>query len=224
MRTKTLLFAVAAMAAGLAASTAQVYSLNVVGYVNKTIIGNDKYTAIANPLNTTNNTLLGVLSALPNNHRVLKWPPGNADFDSYIRNSVSPGGFIPPGSGTTVTFAPGEGALIYAPAGSSDLTNTFVGEVMQGNLTNSMLANYQLVGNMVPDSGLVTALGLVPPSSPSSSRLLKWNNSLTPPDWDTFIKTAGPWVPTTPSIDVGEGFMINASAAFDWVRNFTVAP
>ncbi len=63
MRTKTLFIVAAALAAGLATSVAQqnVYSQNVVGYVNKVFTGGGNYTAIANPLNTTNNTLAGLL-------------------------------------------------------------------------------------------------------------------------------------------------------------------
>src|ERR1051325_7668433 len=61
MRTKTLVCA-AIRAAGLASSMAQsnVYSLNVVGYYNVVIPGGTKV-MLANQLNTTNNTLAGVL-------------------------------------------------------------------------------------------------------------------------------------------------------------------
>src|SRR6266481_9690813 len=54
MRTKTLICA-AALAAGALTSWAQsnVYSLNVVGYVNTTLPGNSAITMIGNPLNNT---------------------------------------------------------------------------------------------------------------------------------------------------------------------------
>src|ERR1700730_12330845 len=55
MRTKTLVCAAALMAAGVATSMAQsnVYSLNVVGYINITFPAN-KYTLTANQLVQTN--------------------------------------------------------------------------------------------------------------------------------------------------------------------------
>ena len=65
MRTKTLILAAALTAAGLASSLAQsnVYSLNVVGYVNKTLTGGSLFSVVNNPLNTTNNTLAGIFGA-----------------------------------------------------------------------------------------------------------------------------------------------------------------
>lgn len=219
-----MLAAAAALAAGLATSLAQsnVYSVNVVGYVNKVLAGNAKYTAVANPLNTTNNTLAGLFggagTGLPTGSQVLKWSPGAGDFTLYTKLAFGSGWSS---GGETATLNPGEGALILTPSGSLDYTNTFVGEVLQGSLTNSLLAGYQLIGNQVPDSGPVTTLGFVPPNS---SQLLKWN--VTAQDWDIFTKVvfgAG-WSPSVPSIDVAEGFMVNANANYAWVRNFTVGP
>jgi len=218
MRTK-LLAAAAILAAGVASSVAQsnVYSLNVVGYVNKVMVGGG-YTGIANPLNTTNNTLAGLLGGagvgLPSGSQVLKWGPGAADFTTYGKVAFGTGWT---GGGEAATLAPGEGALVLVSG--SDYTNTFVGEVLQGSLTTSMQTGYQLVGNKVPDSGGVDTLGLVPPNG---SQLLKWD--ATAQDWVTYGKLAFGWTPSVPTIAPGDGFMINAASGFDWVRNFTVTP
>ena len=80
MRTKTLLSAVAVLAASLAISKAQVYSQNVVGYVNTTLTGNLKYSAIANPLNAPTNTIGVLLAALPATSQVLKFDPVNGNY------------------------------------------------------------------------------------------------------------------------------------------------
>src|SRR6266498_284074 len=61
MRTKTLLLMAALTIAGVASSFAQVYSQNIVGYVT-TPVTKSVYKMIANPLNTTNNTIAGVLT------------------------------------------------------------------------------------------------------------------------------------------------------------------
>jgi hypothetical protein len=66
MRTKTLVCA-AALAAGLATSAlaqSNVYSLNVVGYYNVTVPANT-FVLVGNQLNTTNNTLPGIIPAPP---------------------------------------------------------------------------------------------------------------------------------------------------------------
>src|ERR1017187_8339942 len=67
MRTKTLLIAVAALAAGILASSAQTYSQNIVGYANIVLHGNGQYTLVANPFDDGNGNILSnlVTSALP---------------------------------------------------------------------------------------------------------------------------------------------------------------
>ena len=71
MRTKTLLLSAAVLAAGLAASTAQsVFSVNAVGYVNKTLAPG--YNLIANPLNGTNNLLSTIIPTAPDGSAVIK--------------------------------------------------------------------------------------------------------------------------------------------------------
>jgi hypothetical protein len=224
MRTKTMLAAAAALAAGLATSMAQsnVYSVNVVGYVNKVLAGNAKYTAVANPLNTTNNTLAGIFGGagvgLPTGSQVLKWSSGAGDFTIYGKVAFGSGWT---GGGATVSINPGEGCLIRTPSGGSNYTNTFVGEVLQGALTNSLATGYQMIGNKVPDSGPVTTLGFAPPNG---SQLLKWDGVAQ--DWVVYGKVAfgSGWTPSVPSVDVAEGFLVNANAPYNWVRNFTVGP
>jgi len=223
MRTKTLLAAAAVLAAGLASSMAQssnVYSLNVVGYVNKTFLGNGKYSMIANPLNTTNNTLAGVLT-VPNGTQVLKFNKAIGDYDIFTK--VAFGNGWSPTVGATTSLNPGEGCLIHTPVASVDVTNTFVGEVLQATaapLTNAMTTGYNLIGNMVPDSGPVTSIQLT--NVPNGSQLLKLDTAIQ--DFAPFTKVAfgSGWSPSVPNIDVGEGFFINANAGFNWVRTFTV--
>ena len=223
MRTKTLILAAALTAAGLASSLAQsnVYSLNVVGYVNKTLGGNLKYTGVANPLNTTNNTLAGLFGGagvgLPTGSQVLKWNTGIANYDIFSKLAFGSGWS---GAGATTTLNPGEGCLIRMASGSADLTNTFVGEVLQGNLTNVLVVGYQLIGNIVPDSGPANTLNLVPVTG---SQLLKWNAGIQ--NWDLFNKVGfgSGWSPSVPSIEIAEGFILRGGAGVtNWVRNFTV--
>src|SRR6267142_1053774 len=124
MRTKTLLAAV--LAAGVAASAvaqSNVYSLNVVGYYNVSM-GAGQKVLLGNQLNTTNNTLAGVI---PN-------PPPLSQFFKFN------GFFI---------------SLVAA-------TLTFVGEVRQGSLTNTLPKGIKVLRtSIVPQAGRVTTdLGL----------------------------------------------------------------
>src|SRR5678810_1239027 len=96
MRTK-LLAAAAILAAGIASSMAQsnVYSLNVVGYVNRTFVGGGLFSLTANPLNTTNNTLAGIFGGaavgLPSGSQVQVWNYGTQDFDLYNKTPFGSG-------------------------------------------------------------------------------------------------------------------------------------
>src|SRR5579859_7839113 len=135
MRTKTLLLTAALAAAGALSSMAQsnVYSLNIVGYVNVTLTnGGSGFTLFANQLDFdgtgTNNTLNNVLSTnMPNNTTVYKFNPSTGGYtaSSYVTGI----GWLPDG---TATLNPGEGAFINVP---TTATVTLVGNVLQGNLS-----------------------------------------------------------------------------------------
>src|SRR4051812_15813194 len=151
MRTKALL-CVATLAAGVATSSAQsnVYSTNVVGYYDLNIPAN-KYVLLANQLNTTNNTIGGVLVNSPDGAIFQKFLNG---YSAYVYDSLVPG-WTPDGN---ATLNPGEGGFFKSPVAT---TLTFVGEVLQGNLTNTLpIYKYAVRSSIVPQSGTLTQLGV----------------------------------------------------------------
>jgi hypothetical protein len=82
MRTKTLLIAVAALAVGVASSMAQIYSQNIVGYVNTPILtGYNLLVAPVSP-NTTNNAE-AILPSLSSGDTLLVWNGGGYNNDYY---------------------------------------------------------------------------------------------------------------------------------------------
>jgi hypothetical protein len=224
MRTKTLLAAAAMLAAGVVTSMAQsnVYSLNVVGYVNRVIPGAGKYSMLANPLNSSSNTLGGLLTgSLPTGSQVLVFNPAIVDYDTYTRVAFGTG--WSPAGGATVDLSPGKGVLILTPGASGDLTNTFVGEVMQGSLNHPIDAGYTFLGNKVPESGTATEIGLTT-SLPNGAQLGKLDVAIQDFAVSTRVAFGSLWSPSVPTINVADGFYINTVAATNWVRNFTVAP
>ena len=209
MRTKTLLGA-AILAAGLASSMAQsnVYSLNVVGYYNVVIPGGTKV-MVANQLNTTNNTLAGVLpgpyadgtiffnftggfAASPWDTDANAWSDGSFDL------SVGNGGFLL--SGALQTF-------------------TFVGEVPQGSITNKPLVNNQkrIRGYPVPVPIFLSQMGI---NGEDGDIAFQFHGGYSASPYDT---DASEW-----SVDfsnqVGEALFIlkGAHTGTNWVVNFTV--
>ena len=128
------------------------------------------------------------------------------DFALFIKVPLG-SGWSPP-SGAEATLNPGEAAFVLLRG--NDLTNTFAGEVLQGNLTNKLVPGFNLVGNIIPDS-----ITISPPSA--GSRIAQWDVALQ----DYQIFPSGEWPPRMPTIAAGEGFFVRTSVPIEWVRNFS---
>jgi hypothetical protein len=210
MRTKTLLLTAAVLAAGLGASVAQsVFSVNAVGYVNLVYPGSG-FKIIANPLNATNNTIGFLLPNVPDFTTLYKWNEGLAQFDIAT--------FFFGWDHPEYTLKPGEGAFITSGA---PFTNTFVGDVLQGSLTNPIPAGYSIRGSLVPQTGTVSALGL---TMNDFDTIYQWNPALNAGSggYDIFTYFFGSWGPSEPSISVGEAVFMSTGGPVNWTRTFSV--
>ena len=222
MRTKTLLFTAVLGAAGILTSMAQtnVYSVNVVGYVNVTVT-NGQFAMIANPLQSTNNTLGALISNVPDGTQAYRW--NGTGYAIYLFEQIdpnTPGEWSPNGS---ASLAPGEGIFLRNNA-STNLTITFVGEVLQGTLTTPLPAGYEIRSSKVPQAGRVTTDLAMP--ARDGDQLFKWNSAtggyLTYLFEQAAPGTPGDWSPSEPVINVGESFFVRKNAAENWTRTFTV--
>jgi hypothetical protein len=155
MRTKTLLLTAALSAAGLATSMAQVYSVNAVGYVNKTIPAagpsGSSWAVLGNPLNGTNNSLNTILP-LPSGYdgaTIFRFDPVQQSYLDSIGWIEGFGWFSP--SDPDPTLNPGEG-FFFQNVAASPLAVTFVGEVPMGTLNNPVVGGFQwsIRSSMVP--------------------------------------------------------------------------
>jgi hypothetical protein len=212
MRTKTLVCAAALLAAGVATSMAQsnVYSLNVVGYYNITANANVKI-LIGNQLNTTNNTLGGVLPNVPPGSQFFKYNGGYSAYTFDDLDSV----WTPDG---LASLAPGEGGFFISP---QTTTLTFVGEVKQGSLTNTLPINTKVLRSpIVPQAGGIAAVHQIP--GEPGDQMFTYSGGFSA---FTFDDLDSVWTPTEPVMSVGQGFFYtkaSTSASSNWVRNFTV--
>jgi len=209
MRTKALL-CLAALAAGVTCVQGQnVYSANVVGYINVAIPAN-QYVLIANQLNTTNNTIASVLAGVPDGAQFQKYSGG---YTAFTYDELTPG-WLPDGN---ATLNPGEGGFFRSPVAT---TLTFVGEVMQGSLTNTLPAgSYVVRSSMVPQAATPTVLGV---PADDGDTLQTYSAGFTAYTYDEL--TPG-WLPSEPTIGLGQGFFYKKSSLGTktlWVRNFTV--
>ena len=216
MKINTLLIAAATLAVGAISSQAQVYSQNVVGYMNLAIATNG-YTAVTIPLdydgtgtNNVVNTIIG--TNLPNGCQILAWNTSAATFASA--NTFGPTSKNPTPHWTTPTavYNPGQGIFIYNPT-TVAATLTIAGTVLQGGLTNGYItqAGYSMVGGQFPVAGgITTTYGYYPVNG---DQFLAWNAAA-----NTFASanTYGPtsknptphWTSGEPQIAVGQAAFI----------------
>jgi hypothetical protein len=225
MRTKTLLLTAALTAAGVATSMAQVYSVNMVGYINQPVPSG--YSMIANHLNgTPDNLIINLFPAPPEETTVYKF---DASTGGYFTVSFVGGAWE---GRTDLALAPGEGAFISTPTA---FTQTFVGEVQLASSV-SITPGYQIVSSVLPQSLPVegatndgtpaapVGLGLVPQEEDT---VYRFDRSTSGYFTDSYV--GGAWEgasggnPPTPG--VGEAFWISRAASgttTSWTRNFVV--
>ena len=213
MRTKLFLAVAAIVAAGATTSMAQsnVYSLNIVGYVNYTQPANT-FSIAANPLKGANNDVSAIFTSAASYPGLLVYKR-NAAGTGYDQSTYDPD---LEAWDTPLDVSPGAGLWIKTPAGIA-FTNVFVGEAVL-NSTNAVPAGYSLKSAILPQAGaLQTALNY-PASFGDIISLwngVGYNNYTYDPD-------LGAWDPSEPNVNVAQGFWIyNAGAAKSWTRNFT---
>jgi len=167
MRTKTLVLSALLGALSSVSVMAQtnVYSLNVVGYINASIPSG--WSIITCPLicspDNTLNTLLpntnGYFNQVspPLHTLVYAWTPGQGYLvqETAVTTNANASGWR--FGGADITLNPGSAAFIFNPF-PAPLSATWVGTVTSGtNLVNPLIPGWNLVGSIVPASGdLVT--------------------------------------------------------------------
>jgi len=220
MRIKAL-WCAAILAAGVVSSMAQsnVYSLNVVGYVNKSF-QNGMFTLVCNPLNQAVNDLDNIIKTPPDNTQVWRWLVGAQDLDlvNIPTYSAAQTRWIP-----NATLNPGEGFFVV---GGGDFTNVFVGDVLQGALSNPIAGNsqFQAIGSMVPVGGYLSNV-LAQYPAVDNDQVWVWLTGVQDLDVvniPTYSAAQSKWLPDY-NIPVGDGFfLVRAGGPVNYVRNFTV--
>lgn len=221
---KTLLIAAAALAVGVISSQAQpVYSQNIVGYVNSTLVGGN-YTMCSTPLQvgTNLNNAETVLPSAAAGDSVLVWNGGG--FDNYI--FAAPGLWIgPSGPGAAPTLNPGTAFFYYN--NNADMTNTYVGSVTLSNSVTLGAGVYTMCAIAAPVSDNLEGATLNLPLT-AGDNVLFWNPSSS--SYDTYIFAApGVWIGPSgpgpaPTLPVGQGFFYfnNSGSDQTWVNNVVV--
>ena len=220
MRTKTLLLTAALTAAGAFASMAQVYSVNVVGYINLNIP--QGFSMIANQLNASpNNQLATLIPTPPNASAFYKFQNATG---TYLADDYTDGAWEGDTSGT-MTLNPGEGIFVFA---TSAFAATFVGEVQLATPGIPIPPGFSILSSPIPQQGLLDA-DLNYPSPPNNgTTIYQFHNATGTYTANDF--TDGAWEGddngNAPTIHVGEGFFaLNpGTTSQSWTRTFSVGP
>ncbi len=225
MKTKTLLIAAAALAAGVMSSQAQVYSQNIVGYVNVNLT-NGVLAQAATPLDFdgtgTNNPVSTVLGTnLPSGSVVFVFNGSGYDTLTF---SPPQKGQPPVWSNPAYLLNPGEGYFILP---SASATVTYTGNVLQGNFTNTYVpaaGGIWLVSSQVPVAGgLQSTLGY-----PANSGDVVYVYDAGTSGYDTYTysppqKGQPPvWSPSQPQISVGQSFWLSPAGTSVWTNSLDI--
>lgn len=215
MRTKTLLLTAALAAASAASAMAQnVYSVNAVGYINKSIVAG--YSIVANPFKVTDNALDTLIPAPPNDLVTYTQSGGTYLIASYI---VADGAWD---DGGAVKMNVGEATVIYN--GGPSFNVTFVGEVTQSvggaAIVNSIPSGQNLRSSKVPQAGSITGdLKYTPSTDVTTYQIAADGLSFL---ISNYIVADGAW-DAEPSFGFAEGAYFDAYSGSDtWSRVFTV--
>jgi hypothetical protein len=218
MRTKTTLLTAALLAVGAISATAQsnVYSLNVVGYVNKAVPTG--FSLIQNPLNNpAGNSLEQTIGTNVLDGTVV-YQFNNGTYTTIATFIGGPGANF---WDSSATLDPGKGFFLFSPAPQ---TLTFTGEVMQGSLSNHYPAGFSIVGSQVPQAGGLSALGMQVQDQAVVYTYANGTYSINT-YWGVPTVPAGSefWDGgSEPTLAVGESFFLSSPAQGSFNRNFTV--
>ncbi|MGB7769699.1 MAG: hypothetical protein WBN22_12720 [Verrucomicrobiia bacterium] len=208
MRTKILLFAAAALAAGVVSSNASpVYSANVVGYYNIPLVAGQQ-TLVGNQLiNGTSNDVATLLGTLPNKTTIATWT------GSTFASTEKLGGVWTP---SDPQIAVGQGFFIQTSASAGAQTNTFVGTVtanVGASVTNTYAGSVQsLICSPIPYSGTLADTSNIDLGTlPNKTTISVWNPGSS--TYSSTEKLGGVWTPSVFSISVGQGFFITPPTA-----------
>jgi hypothetical protein len=225
MRTKSLCLAAAVLAGGVLAASAQgnVYSLNIVGYVNKIAPVANQFALWSNPLDTgAGNTITNLFPTALNGTQIRTW-----NGAAYVSAQKSFGNW-----NTNLVLAPGTGFFVrFAPA-AGVVTNTFAGNVLMdqpaagggGTNNTSITTTFQLLGSKLPVGGNLTATGVgtinLGAALANGSQVRAWNGTA----FVSAQKSFGNWNTNLP-LAVADGYFVRVNAGTsNWVQILTNSP
>jgi len=231
---KTLLIAAAALAAGVISTQAQVYSQNIVGYVNQALPGGNALTCVTAPIGGITTNAESLFSSVSVGDNVYIWTGGGYAIYNYAGvDGAGPGlnWYDPDFNGVaSPQIKPGQ-ALFFQNAGAAK-TNTMVGNVQLTNTVSLLGGNaLNFVGSTPPIGGLIDSTNFNLPLQVGDNVYIWTGGGYAIYNY-AGVDGAGAglnWYDpdfngvASPTVAVGQGFFYqNAGATRDWTNNVVV--
>jgi len=207
-----------------------VYSLNVVGYVNVLLNpSTNQFTLLANQLDFdgtgTNNTVLGIFGGtgtgstnVPLGTKVYRYNKATGTYNtatlfnsgSWSTTAANPG------------LSPGEGVWVQLPTGATApaVNLTLVGNVMQGTTVKplSTVSGFEILSIVPPLSTNISGIGFVPSQT---DKVYLYNS--TSGTYSTRTRFATTWGGGEPTPSVAQAFWLQTTNVNgSWTQSFTV--
>jgi hypothetical protein len=197
-------------------SQAQVYSQNIVGYINVQLTNTSGFTLIANQLDLDgtglhNGIYTAVGTNLPSGSQVECW--NGTSFKTATFNGTAWSA-----AANTALFTnsmnPSGGFFMYVPTPTNV---TFVGNVITGTNTYPVIAGFRIVSNGGPvTGGIQTVLGYTPSVN---DQVEVWNGTT----YKTHTYNGSAWNGGgEPVLTVGEAVFLNAANNTNWTQILNV--
>jgi len=200
---------------------AQVYSLNIVGYVNVPVPSG--YSILANPLSAGVTNGANEIMTPIDGEQILTWNGAGYDYVSFDSGF---GGWIDAdfNPANPPSLPPGRGFFFFNPGSSA--TVTFVGQVVPSpGVTNSLTlpSGYSLVGSPLPVT--TTAITAAPARLPiiDGLQMLEWGGAAY--IYSSYDSGFGGWIDADfnpkaePGYTVGTGFFFyNPGSDAPWLQ------
>jgi hypothetical protein len=110
----------------------------------------------------------------------------------------------------------GEGWFVYNPT-AEPVFVVFAGTVLGGHMVDKLPAGYSVCADMVPQAGPLMLLNF--PRTPGTTVYRFDNVSET---YSVYMAGEEEWVPSEPSVGIGEAFWVKESYPVEWAQDFTL--
>ena len=216
MRTKALFVAAMAGIAALTTSVAQVYSVNVVGYINIPLV--DGFNLVANQLDNGNgNLIVDVIGDQATEGSIVY--KFKAD-GTYAILTYEFGAWDGTAADLAETMAPGEGVFIRSIGAA---TVTVVGEVVEGAQDVALPQGFSIFSSVAP---VVTDLSAAAVTFPAEDGdfYYTWDQALNAGagGYNILSYDFGVWDPNALVLEVGQAAWARKATTQTWTRDFSV--